>query len=109
VLCCFQAAIAFGALGKVLSPQYLVWLTPFAAVAFAWGARVPAALIALACVLTQIEFPRRYFDLVADDDTTFAMVGVRNVALIVAGLSLAAALARSPSPVRPRAPSPARP
>jgi uncharacterized membrane protein len=109
VLCCFLAAIAFVALGKVLSPQYLVWLTPFAAVAFAWGARVPAALIALACVLTQIEFPRRYFDLVADDDTTFAIVGVRNVALIVAGLSLAAALARSPSPVRPRAPSPARP
>jgi hypothetical protein len=109
VLCCFLAALAFVALGKVLSPQYLVWLTPFAAVAWAWRARLPAALVALACVLTQIEFPRRYFDLVAGDDATFAIVGARNVALIAAGISLAAALARSPSRGRPPAPSPARP
>jgi hypothetical protein len=109
VLCCFLAAIAFVALGKVLSPQYLVWLTPFAALAWAWGARLPAALIALACVLTQIEFPRRYFDLVAGDDATFAIVAVRNLVLLVAAISLAAGLARSPSPGRPRAPSPARP
>jgi uncharacterized membrane protein len=112
VLCCFLAALAFVALGKVLSPQYLVWLTPFAAVAFAGSrppARLPAALVALACVLTQIEFPRRYFDLVAGDDATFAIVGARNVALIAAAISLAAALARSPSRGRPPAPSPARP
>jgi hypothetical protein len=112
VLCCFLAAIAFVALGKVLSPQYLVWLTPFAAVAFAGSrppARLPASLSALACVLPQIVFPRGYFDLVAGDDTTFAIVGVRNAALVAAGVSLAAALARSPSPGRPPAPSPARP
>ena len=109
VLCGFLAVLAFVALGKVLSPQYLVWLAPFAAVAWAWGVRVPAALVAAACVLTQIEFPRRYFDLVAGDAATFAIVGVRNALLIAAGVSLAAVLARSPSRARREMPSPARP
>jgi hypothetical protein len=70
---------------------------------------VPAALVAAACVFTQIEFPRRYFDLVAGDDATFAIVGVRNALLVAAAISLAAALARSRSPDRPRSLSPARP
>ncbi len=115
VLCCFLAVIAFVALGKVLSPQYLVWLTPLAAVAWAGSgptARLPAALVAAACVFTQLEFPRRYFDLVAGDDTTFAIVAARNALLLAAGISLAAALARSSSPGsrrRPARPSPVRP
>jgi hypothetical protein len=109
VMCGFAALLAFVALGKVLSPQYLVWLTPLAAVAWAWGVRLPAALIAVACVFTQMEFPRRYFDLVGGDDTTFAIVGIRNALLLAAGISLAAGLARSPSPARRVRPSPARP
>jgi len=108
-LCALLAVLAFVALGKVLSPQYLVWLVPFGAVAWAWGARVPATLIALACVVTQIEFPRRYFELVAGDGTTFTIVAIRNALLVAAAISLAAGLARSPSPGRPAPPSPARP
>jgi hypothetical protein len=106
VLSAFVAVLAFVALGKVMSPQYLVWLVPFAAVAWAWGARAPAALVALACVLTQIEFPKRYFDLVYGKDWVFAVVGLRNLALLAAGLILAAGLARSrwPSPAIPAAP-----
>jgi uncharacterized membrane protein len=55
------AACAFVALNKVLSPQYLIWLIPL--VAFVRGARGLAALalLTLACVLTQVWFPQRYF------------------------------------------------
>ena len=64
VLGSLAAVLAFAALGKVLSPQYLIWIVPLGALALAWRMVALAALVALACVLTQIEFPARYFDLV---------------------------------------------
>ena len=36
VLAALTAVAAFAALGKVLSPQFLIWLVPLAALAFAW-------------------------------------------------------------------------
>jgi hypothetical protein len=108
-LCAFLAVLAFVALGKVLSPQYMLWLTPLAAVAWAWGARVPAALTLAAVAVTQFEFPSRYFDLVAGDDAVIALVAVRNALLLAAAVSLAAALARSPRRASAPSTSPARP
>jgi hypothetical protein len=108
-LCCFLAVLAFVSLGKVLSPQYLVWLVPFAAVAWAWGARVPAALTLAATALTQLEFPSRYFDLVDRDGAAVAIVATRNALLVAAGVSLAAGLARSRRPAAAVTPAPARP
>lgn len=97
--CCLLAVLAFVALGKVLSPQYMVWLVPFAAVVWAQGARLPAGLTLAAVAVTQLEFPARYFDLVAADPATIAIVAVRNALLVAAALSLAAGPARW----RPRA------
>ena len=59
------AVVAFVALGKVLSPQYLVWLLPL--VPLVGGRRGLRAtwLLLVACVLTQLWFPFRYWDLVA--------------------------------------------
>jgi uncharacterized membrane protein len=98
------ALLAFVALGKVLSPQFLLWVAPLAAVAWARGARAPAACVAAAVVLTQLEFPARYLDLVAGDPALIALVAVRNV-LLVAALSLL--LARVAAPARWRRPVPA--
>jgi hypothetical protein len=92
------AVVAFVALGRVLSPQYMIWLLPFAAAAWAWGDRAIALLCAAAAVLTQLEFPSRYFDLVDQDAGVVALVGARNaVLLVLLGVTLAtvAAPARS--------------
>jgi uncharacterized membrane protein len=58
------AVVAFVAFGKVLSPQYLLWLIPL--VALVRGTRGIAAAVVLtaACVLTQIWFPFRYWQYV---------------------------------------------
>lgn len=101
-LAAFTVLLAFVALGKVLSPQFLLWLAPLAAVAGAQERRAwaPAALAALAVGLTQVEFPSRYFALVAGDRDVIALVAARNGLLLAAlGLALralAAGPARSP-------------
>jgi hypothetical protein len=54
------ALIAFG---KVFSPQFLIWLIPLVPIVRSFTARV---LFAGALILTQIYFPRRYWDLVIE-------------------------------------------
>jgi Glycosyltransferase family 87 len=82
VLASLTAVAAFAALGKVLSPQYMLWLLPLGALAFAWRLHALAAAIATAAILTQIEFPARYFDLVDRDPFPVAVVAVRNLVLL---------------------------
>jgi hypothetical protein len=96
VLAALGVTLAAVVLGKVLSPQYLCWLLPLAAVAWARGARLPAALVAAASLLTQTWFPGHYFDVVFQEGWAVVAVGVRNVLLAWALVATARALARSP-------------
>jgi hypothetical protein len=57
------AVVAFVALGKVLSPQYLIWLPPLVALVRGRRGLVAGALLVAAMLLTQLWFPYRYWDL----------------------------------------------
>jgi hypothetical protein len=84
VLASFAVVTAFAALGKVLSPQFVIWALPLVALAFAWRMYALAAAGAAAAILTQVEFPARYFDLVAREPLPIAVVAVRNALLLAA-------------------------
>ena len=89
VIACLAAALGFALFGKVLSPQFIIWALPLGALALAWRMHALAASVALAAVLTQIEFPARYFDVVAREPAAVGVVAARNLVLAAAlGLCL---------------------
>jgi hypothetical protein len=57
------ALVAFIALGKVLSPQFLIWLIPVVPLVAGRRGLIASALLAATLVLTQLWFPYRYWDL----------------------------------------------
>ena len=84
VLASLAGMVAFALLGKVLSPQFVIWTLPLGALAFAWRRYALAAAIAAAALLTQIEFPAHYFDVVEREPLALALVALRNAALLAA-------------------------
>ena len=62
------ALVAFVALGKVLSPQFLIWLVPAVLLVAGLRGQRASLLLAGALVLTQLWFPSRYWDLVRELD-----------------------------------------
>jgi uncharacterized membrane protein len=52
---------AFIVFGKVLSPQYLIWLVPLVPLVRGRRGLAATGLLTLALILTQIWFPQRYF------------------------------------------------
>ena len=87
----FAATVcAFVALGKVLSPQFLVWLVPLVPLVRGRRGLAASALLAAALVLTQLWFPFRYWDLANHLDATVSwLVLARDLALVALALMLA--------------------
>jgi hypothetical protein len=73
---------AFVALGKVLSPQFLIWLLPIVPLVRGRRGLAASGLLALALLLTQVWFPIRYFDLVALDEFPSWVLLVRDLVLV---------------------------
>jgi len=92
------AVTAFVALGKVLSPQFLIWLVPVVVLARRMSAN---AMLAAALVLTQLWFPFRYWDLVRELDPRVSwLVLARDLVLLALLATLVRAVrepARGPS------------
>jgi uncharacterized membrane protein len=63
VLASAASVCAFVALGKVLSPQFLIWLIPLVPLVRGRRGLAAGALLALAFVLTQVWFPFHYWEL----------------------------------------------
>jgi hypothetical protein len=92
------AVCAFVAFGKVLSPQFLIWLVPL--VPLVWGRRGLAAsgVLAAALVLTQLWFPSRYWRLALDFDAAASwLVLARDLVLVALLVLLATSVRREPS------------
>jgi hypothetical protein len=59
---------AFVALGKVVSPQFLIWLIPLVPLVRGRRGLAASALLGVALVLTQLWFPYRYWELALEFD-----------------------------------------
>jgi hypothetical protein len=77
------AIVAFVAFGKVLSPQYMIWLCPFVLLVRGRRGIAGSALLAASLVLTQLWFPYHYWDYALGYNGVFsAFVFLRDVALV---------------------------
>ena len=101
------AVVAFVAFGKVVSPQFLIWLLAIVVLVQGTRGMVAIGLLLTACLLTRVWFPSDYWQLVKQFDPTASwLVLVRDLVLVAVFASLVVR-ARRPSGLRAREPEPA--
>jgi uncharacterized membrane protein len=86
--------VAALAASKVLSPQYLIWVTPFLPLVTDRRAAI-WSIFAVAGVLTYFMYPFHYEALVAREGYAIAIMGIRNGLLVLLAIVLATSLRRS--------------
>jgi hypothetical protein len=90
VQACAAALAAFVAFGKVLSPQFMIWLIAIVPLVPGRRGLKATVLLAAALVLTQTWFPFRYWDLANHLSATVSwLVLARDVALVALAVLLA--------------------
>ena len=91
--------------GKVFSPQFLIWLLPLIPLLKGRDRGLITGLFAAVLLLTQWEFPARYWELYLLQKTMVVEVAARNVLLglllVLMILSLGNEKRRAPIAVRP--------
>jgi hypothetical protein len=110
------ALVVFVAFGKVLSPQFMIWLVPFVPLVAGRRGLVASALLAAGLFLTQLWFPARYWDyaLRFDEHVTWTVLARDLVLVALAGVLAAPtrwarAPARTSEPAHPGRTRPALP
>lgn len=88
------AVTAFVSLGKVLSPQFLIWLVPLVPLVAGGYGLAGSGLLLAALVLTHLWFPGRYWDLVELDGAPAWLLVSRNAALVALLAVLVVAIRR---------------
>jgi Glycosyltransferase family 87 len=89
---------AFVAFGKVLSPQFLIWLVPLVPLVRGRRGLAASGLLGAALVLTQLWFPYRYWELALELDTVASwLVLARDLVLVALTLLLVARVRPEPS------------
>jgi hypothetical protein len=94
VAACAATVAGFVAFGKVLSPQFLIWLIPLVPLVAGRIGIAASGLLGAALVTTQLWFPFRYWDVVALERAAW-LVLVRDL-LLVALFGLLVRAIRSP-------------
>jgi hypothetical protein len=95
---------AFVAFGKVLSPQFPIWLIPIVPLVRGRRGLLASALLGLALVLTQIWFPFRYFRLALNFETGLSWVLLARDLTFVALVAALVVTLRRTSATRPESP-----
>jgi uncharacterized membrane protein len=90
------AVCAFVALGKVLSPQFLLWLVPLVALVRGSRGLVASAGLAVALVLTQLWFPDRYWTYALGLDAGLAWLVLARDLVLVCVLAVLVTAPRGP-------------
>ena len=87
------AVVCFVALGKVFSPQFLIWLVPLVPLVAGRVGAAATALLAAALLATQGWFPSRYWPFALGDDAAVPwLVLARDVLVLVLLAALVAAV-----------------
>jgi hypothetical protein len=88
------------AFGKVLSPQFLIWLIPLVPLVRGRRGLAASALLGVALVLTQTWFPFRYFRLALHFEAGLSWVLLARDLTLVALFAVIAVTLRRPASAR---------
>jgi len=98
------AVVAFVAFGKVLSPQFMIWLVPLVALVRGRRGLVAGGLLVLALWLTLYWFPGRYWKLVDDMKPGLTTIVLLRDLLLVGVVAVLLRPVRGPRLEEPRTP-----
>lgn len=76
------ALLAFIVGGKVLSPQYLIWVMPFVVVLDRQTSRLARPLFLAACFATMLIYPVLTDSITQGEPLVFVLINIRNLALL---------------------------